>query len=296
MSIAQLDSLHLNHYILELNRKLIAIYKKAGRYREGLISSERLRHLKDSLVAIEKQKTVQELEVKYQRERQEMENEELRQDVRQRTILTVVLVSLVFMLGILMMVLRQRNRYHQSLVRTYARLLDDYRRQRDEMDPGMPHSVRNVQPTRSSERPMEEDEDDDALDPSDAEALLDATPEDIHWFDQMMHMLRQEKPHLSHRFKTEDIARRLDIPARRLTQISRKMTGQSLSQLLNRLRVEEASRIMEDRGSAHLKIDAIASMCGFSNRQHFRRVFEQVTGVNPGFYRSRTLPGVDSDD
>ena len=295
-SIAQLDSLHLNHYILELNSKLIAIYKGAGRYKEGLTTSERLRRLKDSLVAIEKQKTVQELEVRYQRERQQMENDELRHDVRQRTILTVVLVSLVIMLGVLMLVLRQRNRYHQSLVRTYARLLDDFRRQRDEMDPGMPHSVRLVQPTRSSERSMEEDEDDDALDPSDAEALLDATPEDIQWFDQMMHMLRQEKPHLSHRFKTEDIARRLDIPARRLTHISRKMTGQSLSQLLNRLRVEEASRIMEDRGSVHLKIDAIASMCGFSNRQHFRRVFEQVTGVNPGFYRSRTLPGVDSDD
>ena len=144
---------------------------------------------------------------------------------------------------------------------------------------------------------MESEEDDeDALDPADTGVQEDATPDDNQWFDQMMHTLRQEKPHLSHRFKIEDIARRLDIPARRLTRITRKVTGQSLSQLLNRLRVEEASRIMEDKESAHLKIDAIASMCGFSNRQHFRRVFEQVTGVNPGFYRSRTLPGASPED
>ena len=148
--------------------------------------------------------------------------------------------------------------------------------------------------SRSADESMDED-DEYAVDPIDDDVQKEATSEDIQWFDQMMTVLRQEKPFLNHRFKMEDISRRLDIPARRLTQISRKMTGQSLSQLLNRLRVEEASRIMEDRGSAHLKIDAIASMCGFSNRQHFRRVFEQVTGVNPGFYRSRTLPDVDSD-
>lgn len=296
-SIAQLDSLHLNHYILELNSKLIAIYKGAGRYKEGLTTSERLRRLKDSLVAIEKQKTVQELEVKYQRERQQMENDELRHDVRQRTILTVVLVSLVIMLGVLMLVMRQRNRYQQSLVRTYARLLDDYRRQRDVQDLGQPHHPMHLPSSLSSKSSMESEEDDeDALDPADTGVQEDATPDDNQWFDQMMHTLRQEKPHLSHRFKIEDIARRLDIPARRLTRITRKVTGQSLSQLLNRLRVEEASRIMEDKESAHLKIDAIASMCGFSNRQHFRRVFEQVTGVNPGFYRSRTLPGASPED
>ena len=86
------------------------------------------------------------------------------------------------------------------------------------------------------------------------------------------------------------MARRLDVPARRLPQLTRKMAGQSFTQLLNRLRVDEATRIMEDTKSAQLKIDAVAVMCGFSNRQHFRRVFEQVTGVNPGFYRSRSFP------
>jgi AraC-like DNA-binding protein len=293
-AILQLDSLNLNHYILEQTSKLVAIYKLAGRYAEALTASERLRRLNDSLVAADRQKSVQELEVKYQRERQEMENTELREEVRQRTILTVILISLIVLLGILMMVLRQRNRYHRALVRTYERLLDDYRRRRDEPVTGRPAQRPLMHDLRSADESMDED-DEYAVDPIDDDVQKEATSEDIQWFDQMMTVLRQEKPFLNHRFKMEDISRRLDIPARRLTQISRKMTGQSLSQLLNRLRVEEASRIMEDRGSAHLKIDAIASMCGFSNRQHFRRVFEQVTGVNPGFYRSRTLPDVDSD-
>ena len=137
----------------------------------------------------------------------------------------------------------------------------------------------------------EDEEDEESLDAADPGISGAASLEDIQCYEQLMNILRQEKLHLNHRFKVDDIARRLDIPARRLTQISRTMSGHSFTQLLNRLRVEEASRIREDEHSVHLKIDAIASMCGFSNRQHFRWVFEQVTGVNPGFYRSRTLPG-----
>ena len=291
-SILQLGSLHLNHYILEQTSKLVALHKKAGRYAEALTASERLRQLNDSLVAADRQTSVQELEVKYQRVQQELENTELRREVRQRTVLSVILVSLVVLLGILMMVLRQRNQYQRALVGTYERLLDDYRRQRDEQDLGSSSKHRQVQSSLTVKgSALEDEEDDESMDPSDPAITGEATVEDIQCYDQLMNILRQEKLHLNHRFKVDDVARRLDIPARRLTQISRKMSGHSFTQLLNRLRVEEASRIMEDEHSVHLKIDAIASMCGFSNRQHFRRVFEQVTGVNPGFYRSRTLPG-----
>ena len=294
-SIVQLDSLNLNHYILEQTSKLVALYKKAGRYAEALTASERLRQLNDSLVAADRQKSVQELEVKYQRVQQEMENTELRREVRQRNVLSVILVSLVVLLGILMMLLRQRNHYHRALVRTYERLLDDYRRQRDELDFGPSNQHRHVHSSLTAHGSAQEDEEDEeAMDGSDAGVTDEATVEDSQCFEQLMNILRQEKLHLNHRFKVEDVARRLDIPSRRLSQITRRVSGSSFTQLLNRLRVQEASRIMEDEHSAHLKIDAIAGMCGFSNRQHFRRVFEQVTGVNPGFYRSRTLPGTNS--
>jgi len=234
---------------------------------------------------------VQELEVKYQWVRQEMENTELREEVRRRTVLSVILISLIALLGILMMALRQRNQYQRALVGTYERLLDDYRRQRDEQDLGSfnPRPLQSSMTANGST--TEDEEDEESLDAADPGISGAASLEGIQCYEQLMNILRQEKLHLNHRFKVDDIARRLDIPARRLTQISRKMSGHSFTQLLNRLRVEEASRIMEDEHSVHLKTDAIASMCGFSNRQHFRRVFEQVTGVNPGFYRSRTLPG-----
>jgi AraC-like DNA-binding protein len=290
-SILQLDSLNLNHYILEQTSKLVALNKKAGRYADALTASERLRQLNDSLVAADQQKSVQELEVKYQRERQEIENTELREEIRQRTVLSVILVSLVVMLGILMMVLRQRNRYHHALIRTYERLLEDYRRKRDVVDPG-----KGMPPIPERYSSDDQEPDDETTGVSEAGLTEDASELDVQRFDQMMGILREEKPHLNFRFKSEDMAQRLEIPARRLTLITRKQTNQSFTQLINRMRVDEASRIMEDTQHAHLKIDAIAGMCGFSNRQHFRRVFEQVTGVNPGYYRSRTLPGSDAVD
>ena len=290
-SIRSLDSLGLNHYIIDQTRKLIRLYTNADRFKEALASSEGLRTLNDSLLSVDKQTAVQELEVKYQRERQEMENKELRDEVRQRTMLIVALVTLVSILAILMVVLRQRNRYHRALVSTYERLLAEYRRQRDEVDPRQARkhpSIPVIAP--AGETSKMDGEEEDVTDAVSTEEDGEVTEEEQRCYERMLDILLQEKPQLNHGFKAEDMARRLDVPARRLPQLTRKMAGQSFTQLLNRLRVDEATRIMEDTKSAQLKIDAVAVMCGFSNRQHFRRVFEQVTGVNPGFYRSRSFP------
>jgi AraC-like DNA-binding protein len=97
--------------------------------------------------------------------------------------------------------------------------------------------------------------------------------------------LDTQKLHLDPNFKSEDIAKELGISSRKLSQVIKITSGQTFTQFINRLRIDEATRLMERPHAGPLKIDAIAGMCGFSNRQHFRRVFEQVTGVTPGFFR-----------
>lgn len=278
----QLDSIGFRHYEIPQTKKLVALYKKAGRYPEALAASEQLKKLSDSVLSLENQKSVRELEAKYQSVRKESENLKLRQDVRNRNLIAIGLLLAVVALFVLIVVMRQRNHYHRALNRTYERLLADYRRQRDEEPIQMvPHVPEKSEDDRSlSEEPVGEGEGA----PLDASETL-TSEEDMAIFDQVMAVLKTRQPHLDPAFKSEDIANQLGISPRKLSQVIKLATGNSFTQFINRLRIDEATRLMERPHAGPLKIDAIAGMCGFSNRQHFRRVFEQVTGVTPGYFR-----------
>lgn len=281
-TVRQLDSIGLGHYAIEHTDRLVSLYKEAGRYADALAASERLKKLSDSLLSIEKQTVVRELEAKYQNARKEAENSSLRQEVRVRSIFAIGLLVAVTILFVLIVVMRQRNRYHRALNKTYERLLADYRRQRDEDQVQMvPHGLEKSKDDRpSSDEPVGEGEGA----PLDASETL-TSEEDMAIFDQVMEILKTRQPHLGPSFKSEDIANQMGITPRKLSQVIKLATGHSFTQFINRLRIDEATRLMERPHAGPLKIDAIAGMCGFSNRQHFRRVFEQVTGVTPGYFR-----------
>ena len=89
-----------------------------------------------------------------------------------------------------MMILRQRKHYHRALIRTYERLLDDYRRQRDEQDLEPSNPNRHVQSSLAANGSALE-EDDELMDPSDTGITEEAMVEDIQCYDQLMNILRQ---------------------------------------------------------------------------------------------------------
>ncbi len=64
----------------------------------------------------------------------------------------------------------------------------------------------------------------------------------------------------------EDVAERAGISARRLTVVLRREGEDGFNALLNRLRIAEASRMMEDSGFNYLKLDSLAELCGFNSR------------------------------
>lgn len=61
--------------------------------------------------------------------------------------------------------------------------------------------------------------------------------------------------------------------------------GISPVQLLNKLRIQNAQKILANRSSNHYKINEIAQMCGFSDQLYFSRVFKKATGVSPKDYK-----------
>lgn len=276
--LRQQDSLGLGYYSIEHLQHLIALYKEDGRYPEALAASEKLKALSDSVLRADKQKAVQELVLKYDFDKQEKVKQELQEKLTQRNRTTILLTLVVLGLSAFGVALRQRNRYQQELNQSYLRLLNDYRAKRDAANAILPPPV-----IHQSFVGLDKEEDE-----NETTVTVTPSPEDLKLQEQLLHYFNEEKPYLNADLRSEDLARKLGIPTRRITEVIRNVTGQSYADYVNRFRIAEATRIMDTLESRDLKLEAIAMKCGFSSRQYFRRVFEQVTGVNPSYYRQRS--------
>ena len=79
------------------------------------------------------------------------------------------------------------------------------------------------------------------------------------------------------------LARRVGMSAFHLQRLFKKYTGESPKQYLNRIRVEEAKRLLENSGR---KITDICFAVGFTGLTPFNRVFRRFTGLSPRAYRN----------
>lgn len=78
------------------------------------------------------------------------------------------------------------------------------------------------------------------------------------------------------------IARKLGVPARRISNAINRIHGISVSQYVNNYRVEEACRLLQTTNEA---ITQIAFEAGFLTKSNFNREFLRVTGKSPSSWR-----------
>lgn len=81
-----------------------------------------------------------------------------------------------------------------------------------------------------------------------------------------------------------EAARTARMSVRNFSQAFRELYGRSFVQYLNRVRIEEARRMLRD---GREKVSTICFRAGFEDLSHFYRVFRQITGHPPGEERQR---------
>ncbi|MCR5387821.1 MAG: PocR ligand-binding domain-containing protein [Lachnospiraceae bacterium] len=88
--------------------------------------------------------------------------------------------------------------------------------------------------------------------------------------------------HYSEHVTLTDLAERFHINQNRLSNVFTLVTGQSFNEYLNRVRVEQAKRLLTDTDYPILDV-AIA--CGFNDQSYFTKVFKKNTGFTPKNFR-----------
>lgn len=88
--------------------------------------------------------------------------------------------------------------------------------------------------------------------------------------------------------KLENVATQLKLPSRLLSYVINTTKKENFNSYLNRLRVEYAAKqIRETSIFTELSVQGIAQEVGFSSRQAFSRLFQQVFGATPREYSER---------
>jgi transcriptional regulator GlxA family with amidase domain len=88
--------------------------------------------------------------------------------------------------------------------------------------------------------------------------------------------------HPEQRPTIEELAEVAGMSARNLTRVFRRATGVTLKEFAHRLKLEVARDLLH---SPELKVEAVASSCGFEDARQLRRLWKQVHGTSVSEWR-----------
>ena len=93
---------------------------------------------------------------------------------------------------------------------------------------------------------------------------------------------------LAEHITAPEIGRASGLGASQLNALFRQLTGYSPMEYLRRLRIDLARELLADPS---LSIKEVAARTGFSEPNHFSRVFSRIDGVPPTAFREALLIG-----
>jgi AraC-like DNA-binding protein len=103
---------------------------------------------------------------------------------------------------------------------------------------------------------------------------------------QLTHTVAYMREHLAEPLSSTDLQRTSCLGPTQLHALFRELTGYSPVDYLRRLRIDSARELLSNPS---LSIKEVASQTGFSDPNHFSRVFTRVDGVPPTAYREALL-------
>ena len=83
--------------------------------------------------------------------------------------------------------------------------------------------------------------------------------------------------------RVDEVAHALNVSYRHLARIFKSVTGQTIIQKLNAIRLEEAKRLLVE---TDLPVGQIGMQVGFANEYYFSAIFKQVIATTPTRYRT----------
>ena len=235
--------------ILEGYPEAIQLFETFGDYKNAFHYMREYKVKNDSLVSLRKQTTIHDLEIKYETQKKELENKNLRDQVFLERIALAVLAAF---LGALLYFYLARARLLKERNAAYLVLIEKY------------NQSRAILQRKSSNQD---------------ELLLGKLTEYVV----------NRKAFLNAKLKVDEVAEAIQSSQKEIAAVLKKQKNQNFNNYINQFRVEEVIRLFNDLSNDHYKLEVLAGMAGFGSKQSFYSAFELIVGVKPAFYRQNIV-------
>ena len=102
---------------------------------------------------------------------------------------------------------------------------------------------------------------------------------------KLIFYMEKEKPYLMPSLTIDELADRLSIPSRQLSQVINESLNRNFFDFVNSYRIEEIKRILLDPLSDKKTILEMLFEAGFNSKAAFNRAFKKHAGMNPTEFR-----------
>lgn len=120
---------------------------------------------------------------------------------------------------------------------------------------------------------------------------VDSEPneDDLRLMEQVSELIKKDEIFKDVDLTLDSLSRQMNINRNYLSKAINKTTGKNFNTYINEYRIKEAIKIMSDKKSDVISIDAIALEVGFGNRTSFYQSFKKITGLSPSDFRNNKM-------
>ena len=102
---------------------------------------------------------------------------------------------------------------------------------------------------------------------------------------QIITKLMIEKKYRDPKYSAKQLAIDLGVNMRHISAVINVRFQQNYSELVGKMRIQEARYMLQDSNFANMKMEDIAINVGFTTRQSFYATFYKICGITPKEYR-----------
>lgn len=113
-----------------------------------------------------------------------------------------------------------------------------------------------------------------------------ATSEELGVMNLLTSYFIKEEPFLDSKLKISDVSEALKLSPKDISNAIKNANYNNFSQFVNEFRVNKVKAFFLDDAYGHLTVAAIGERAGFGSRQSFYSSFEENTGVKPGYFKA----------
>ena len=99
--------------------------------------------------------------------------------------------------------------------------------------------------------------------------------------EKLIQLMATQKPYLNPSLSLSDLAKKLSVPHRELSQVINESFNQNFYDFINKYRIAECKRLMNNSSDQKKTIIEIAYEVGFNSKSTFNKAFKKHTGLTP---------------